>query len=196
MVIFYSAGHNPSTPGATSGGIQEYYVCKDILEQIRLLSPASYFVPSLPLAEKIAWVNERCQPDDRAIEIHANIGFPSRKRAEGYYYGANVDLALDYAQRVASVMGNGAVALSDTLTAVGSLGWCRNLRCRSALIEIGYLSNAEERAKMTDANMQRKIAEAIVGEVVPQPSKFDAILAVLKAFLPEELFTKVKPYFV
>jgi len=198
MAYFYSAGHNPTDKGATAVGIFEHDICRAIVEQIRLLSPTSLFVPSDSLDKKIKWVNERCSPDDVAVEIHANIGFPSKKGAEGYYYShpTNLNLAIDYSLRVAKVMGNGSAVFPDTHSAVGQLGWCRKLKCKSVLLEIGYLSNTEERAKMINVDMQRKIAEAIVGVVVPQQSKWEALLAVLKAFLPADLFEKVKPHFV
>ena len=84
MNLFFSAGHFPEAKGARVNGIDEY----DLNVRFANARLNGVLVPSLPLKDKIVWVNERCAPDDVAIEFHCNTnGFPSRRGTEVYYYG-------------------------------------------------------------------------------------------------------------
>ncbi|WP_077857736.1 N-acetylmuramoyl-L-alanine amidase [Clostridium sp. BL-8] len=115
------------------------------------------------------------------ISIHHNAvdGIPTAEGVETYYsvhpkdaaYGGDLDsdkiekskeIAQAINDKIANEIGaNNRGIKSDANAAVGSLFVLRNTKMPGILIEVGFISNAEEAARCADPNSQQKIAEAI-----------------------------------
>lgn len=74
-----------------------------------------------------------------------------------YFYSQSKELAKDVVESLAKETGfknNGAKAQSFAVV--------RNTNCPAILVEVGYIINPEDNAKLIDKNYQNKIAEAIL----------------------------------
>ena len=91
------------------------------------------------MVESIAWIDNRCRPEDVAIEMHADaFSNPQLRGVSGFYIGSNpkgkseADLILNgYLGWYPKIPNRGAKA--DTKVGVGSLGFCRCVTIPSLL---------------------------------------------------------------
>jgi hypothetical protein len=91
------------------------------------------------LVESIAWINNRCRPEDVAREMQADaFSNPQVRGASRFYMGSNpkrkseADLILNgYLRRCPEIPNRDAKA--DTEVGVGSLGFCRRVTIPSLL---------------------------------------------------------------
>jgi len=158
--IFVSAGHggfegNLRDVGAVAFGTteaQEIILTRDLLvAELRQRSIETFSVPdSLSLVQSIAWINDRCQAGDVALELHADaFSSPKARGASAFYIGSNprrkadADLILNgYLRRIPEMPNRGAKA--DTEAGVGSLAFCRRVAIPSLLIELGFLTSPDD----------------------------------------------------
>ncbi len=158
--IFVSAGHggfegNLRDVGAVAFGTteaQEIILTRDLLvAELRQRSIETFSVPdSLSLVQSIAWINDRCQAGDVAVELHADaFSSPKARGASAFYIGSNprrkadADLILNgYLRRIPEMPNRGAKA--DTEAGVGSLAFCRRVAIPSLLIELGFLTSPDD----------------------------------------------------
>ena len=176
--LYISAGHSPDNVGAVVGGIKEY----DLNQKIADARINGVLVPTGTLRSKIDWVNERATPDDLAIEIHHNTNnYPSKRGVEVYYADdRDKELAIALDRAVSNKMGSrlggthkldeyrelgcsddlGAI-VHDSLSAVGSLGWCRQIKCPAVILEVGYMTNPSDLDMILSLDTPRIVAEAI-----------------------------------
>lgn len=84
-MIYLSAGHNPSAPGAAWKGFVEHAEATLWVSSIRDWYPQCVVVPSLSLNSKIAWVNKRASPLDLLVEVHFNAAAPGARGCETLY---------------------------------------------------------------------------------------------------------------
>jgi len=158
--IFVSAGHGGfegslRDSGAIAFGTteaQEMILTRDLLvAELRQRGIDTFSVPDiLSLVETIAWINNRCQPGDVAVEMHADaFSSPDARGASAFYIGSNpkrkadADLILNgYLRRCPEIPNRGAKA--DTEAGVGSLGFCRRVNIPSLLIELAFLTNIDD----------------------------------------------------
>ncbi|NJL68753.1 MAG: N-acetylmuramoyl-L-alanine amidase [Microcoleus sp. SM1_3_4] len=152
--IFVSAGHggfegNLRDPGAIAFGTteaQELILIRDLLvPELRRRNLTVFSVPdTLSLVQTIAWINERSQAGDVAVETHIDaFSSPRARGASAFYIGSNprrkadADLILNgYLRRIPEMPNRGAKA--DTAAGVGSLAFCRRVNIPSLLIELGF----------------------------------------------------------
>jgi N-acetylmuramoyl-L-alanine amidase len=158
--IFVSAGHGGFEDGVRDSGAiafgtteaQELISIRDVLvPELRQRGINTFSVPdTLSLVETIAWINNRCQPGDVALEMHADAFSSSKVRgASAFYIGSNptrkadADLLLNaYLRRCPEVPSRGAKP--DTEAGVGSLGFCRRVNIPSVLIELGFITSPDD----------------------------------------------------
>ncbi|MBD1826927.1 N-acetylmuramoyl-L-alanine amidase [Microcoleus vaginatus GB1-A2] len=158
--IFVSAGHGGfegslRDPGAIAFGTteaQELILTRDLLvAELQQRGIETFSVPDiLSLVETIAWINNRCRPEDVAVELHADaFSNPQVRGASAFYIGSNpkrkadADLILNgYLRRCPEIPNRGAKA--DTEADVGSLAFCRGVSIPSLLIELGFLTNPDD----------------------------------------------------
>ena len=158
--IFVSAGHggfegNLRDSGAIAFGTteaQEMILTRDlVVTELQKRGITTFSVPdTLSLVETIAWINNRCQPGDVAVEMHADaFSSPQVRGASAFYIGSNptrkadADLLLNaYLRRCPEVPNRGAKP--DTEAGVGSLGFCRRVNIPSVLIELGFITSPDD----------------------------------------------------
>lgn len=159
--IFISAGHGGlengvTDPGSIVGSVTEaaemIQIRDLIVPELRSRGFTVLAVPDdLSAAQTINWINARCRPDDVALEIHAGAFNNTAARGGSVFYIANNDTRKSHAEllllallrRVPQLPSRGA--RPDTTTGTGSLAFCRQIGCPSLLMEVGYLTNADDR---------------------------------------------------
>jgi hypothetical protein len=178
--IFISAGHGGRENGAYDPGsivagtteAREMILTRDlILTEVRSRQFEVLSVPDdLSTTTSIDWIRARARPTDIALEIHAEA-FPNPSvRGSSIYYIANNDqrkqhaelLLLSLLRRVPQLPNRGAKP--DTAMGIGSLAFCRLLTCPSLYLEIGFLSNPDDRFIIQ--NRRRDVATGIADGLV------------------------------
>lgn len=192
--IFLSAGHGGfeggrRDPGAVVAGTteaQEMILLRDlIVPELRSRGFTVLSVPDdLSLQDSISWINARARSGDVALEIHADaFSSPSARGATSFYIAGNSErkahaelLLLALLRRVPQLPSRGAKP--DTATGVGSLAFCRWVAIPSILLEVGFLTNPDDRFLLQNRrrDMALGIADglaawsrAISGEPTPVP---------------------------
>ncbi len=170
--IFISAGHGgieagSRDPGSIAGNTteaQEMILLRDlVVPELRSRGFEVLSVPDdLSSAETIQWINARVRPGDVALEIHADAySNPTVRGATAFYIANNTErknhaelMLLALTRRVPSLPNRGAKP--DTATGIGRVAFCRDTFLPSILMEVGFLSNPEDRALIQ--NRRRDIA--------------------------------------
>ncbi|MBD2464560.1 N-acetylmuramoyl-L-alanine amidase [Oscillatoria sp. FACHB-1407] len=160
--IFISAGHGgfegrTRDPGSVVGNTteaQEMILIRDLVApELRSRGFEVLSVPDdLSSMQTLDWINARARTGDVALEIQANAFSNPATRGTSVYYISNNDqrkahaelLLLALLRRVPQLQSRGAKA--DTTAALGSLVFCRQVVPPSLLMEIGFLSNPDDRA--------------------------------------------------
>lgn len=152
--IFLSAGHNLNDPGAVVPKTTE---SKEVIQTRNLIAQelenrgATFvLVPdSLSLKETIKWINDRANSGDVALEIHCNTSNGSRRGAEAFYdvnsqqRRKDAELILDkLGQEVPGLKIQGAKP--DTMSFRQKLGFCRNIKIPSVLVELCFIDNPQD----------------------------------------------------
>lgn len=154
--IFISAGHGAGDPGAVAGGTteaQEMILLRDqIVPELRsrgfeVLSAPDDQSPS----QKLSWINARTLTGDVAIEIHADAyENPGTRGATVFYIAGNTErknqadiLLLALLRRLPQLPNRGAKP--DTATGTGRVAFCRQVSIPSLLMEVGFLTNPDDR---------------------------------------------------
>ncbi len=158
--IFISAGHGGFEAGLRDRGA----IVASITEAEELLATRDLIVAELKsrgigveapgddlsLIDTIAWINARASRQDVALEIHMDAFANTNARgASAYYIANNSDrkrqaemLINSLIRRVPELPSRGAKP--DTSSAVGRLGFCRDLIPPSMLVELGFLTSPQD----------------------------------------------------
>ncbi len=177
--IFLSAGHGGPTgasdPGAIAGGTteaQQMILLRDqIASELRSRGAEVLSVPDdLTLRQTIDWINPRARTGDVALEIHADaFSNPNVRGASCFYIANNSErkqhaeqLLLALLRRLPELPSRGAKP--DTATGVGSLAFCRQVAIPSLLLEVGFLTNSQDRDLII--NQRREMARGIADGLV------------------------------
>jgi hypothetical protein len=179
--IFISAGHG----GIESGGFDSGTVAGGTTESKEMeltrnlivseLTSHNAKVLSIPdklsLRESIAWINARAEQGDVALEIHADEASPSARGASVFYIDGN-DERRDDARVMLNKLIDGVRGLTrhgsgvkpDTDSEPGSLGICRQVTVPSLLMEVGFLSNTQDRDLLQNnrSDFSRAIANGLL----------------------------------
>lgn len=173
--VFISAGHGGMEngrvdPGAIAGGTteaQQMILLRDqVVVELRRLGQDVLAVPDdLSLKQSIAWINGRARSGDVALEIHADAFDNPTVRGASIFYIANNDerrrqaeqILMALLRRVPQLPSRGAKP--DTATAVGRLGICRQVIVGSMLLEVGFLTNPDDRSLLI--NQRQAMAQGI-----------------------------------
>ncbi|MBW4559418.1 MAG: N-acetylmuramoyl-L-alanine amidase [Trichormus sp. ATA11-4-KO1] len=173
--IFISAAHGGKEaggidPGSIAGGTteaREMILLRDlIVTELRARSFDVLAVPDdLSATETIAWINSRGRRVDVALEIHTNAASSPTVRGASVYYIANNQerksngelLLMGLLRRVTQLPNRGVKP--DTDSGLGSLAFCRQIIIPSLLMQVGFLSNPEDRSLLQ--NRRRDFALGI-----------------------------------
>ncbi|HEY9635503.1 MAG TPA: N-acetylmuramoyl-L-alanine amidase [Coleofasciculaceae cyanobacterium] len=159
--IFISAGHGGieqggRDPGSVVGGTteaQEMILLRDqIVPELRSRGFEVLSVPDdLSLTQTIGWINSRGRSGDVALEIHADAySNPNIRGSAVFYIANNTDrknhadlMLLALVRRLPQLPNQGAKP--DTSTGIGRISFCRDTTIPSLLMEVGFLSNPDDR---------------------------------------------------
>ncbi|MCY7286221.1 MAG: N-acetylmuramoyl-L-alanine amidase, partial [Cyanobacteria bacterium CAN_BIN43] len=173
--------------GAVVAGVneaQEMILLRDLIVQtLRSRNYDALAVPDdLSLQQTLDWVNSRAVIGDIALEIHANAFSDTTTRGIAVFYLANNEerksqaelLLQTYIRRVPKMPSRGAQP--DTQTGLGNLAFCRQVVIPSLLMEVGLLTNPDDRRiiQTQRQDVALGIAEDLatwsLGRVPPAPS--------------------------
>jgi N-acetylmuramoyl-L-alanine amidase/Mannosyl-glycoprotein endo-beta-N-acetylglucosaminidase len=178
--IFISAAHGGKEggridPGAIAGGTteaREMILLRDlVVTEMRSRNLEIFAVPDdLSAAQTIEWINSRGRRVDVALEIGADSASnPDVRGASVFYIGNNNErrknaelLLLGLLGRVPQLPNRGLKP--DTDSGLGSLIFCRQTAIPSLLMQVGFLSNPEDRSLLQ--NRRRDFALGIVDGLV------------------------------
>ncbi|MDZ7962372.1 MAG: N-acetylmuramoyl-L-alanine amidase [Aulosira sp. DedQUE10] len=160
--IFISAAHGGKEaggidPGTIAGGTteaKEMILLRDlIVTELRARSFEVLSVPDdLSATDTIAWINSRGRSTDVALEIHADAASSPNVRGASVFYIATNDqrksnaelLLVGLLRRVPQLPNRGV--RPDTDSGLGKLVFCRQTAIASLLMQVGFLSNPEDRS--------------------------------------------------
>lgn len=159
--IFISAGHGGiekggRDPGSVVGNTseaQEMILLRDqVVPELRSRGFEVLSVPDdLSSSQSIQWINSRSRPNDVALEIHADAySNPDVRGATAFYIANNTErknhadlMLLALIRRLPQLPNRGAKP--DTATGIGRISFCRDTNLPSLLLEVGFLSNPDDR---------------------------------------------------
>jgi hypothetical protein len=187
--IFISAAHGGREargidPGAIAGGTteaREMILLRDlIVTELRARNLEVLAVPDdLSAAQTITWINSRGRRGDVALEIQADAAnSPSVRGASVFYIANNSDrrsnaeqLLVALLRRVPQLPNRGVKP--DTDSGLGSLAFCRQTTLPALVMQVGFLSNPEDRALLQ--TRRRDFALGIVDGLVTWSRVIDPI---------------------
>jgi hypothetical protein len=172
--IFLSAGHGGIEDGVRDPGViisgtteaQEMILLRDqVVPLARSQGLEVLTVPDdLGLQDTIDWINSRSRPDDVALELHADNTVTTTRGAAVFYIAQNQErqahaemLLLYLLRQVPQLPTRGAKP--DTQSGLGRLAFCRQVRVPSLLMEVGNLSNPQDRFVIQ--NQRRELAAGL-----------------------------------
>ncbi|MTJ55752.1 cell wall hydrolase [Anabaena sp. UHCC 0253] len=173
--IFISAAHGGTEagrndPGAIAGGTteaKEMIFLRDlIVTELRTRNLEVLAVPDdLSAAQTIVWINSRARSLDITLEIHADAASSPSVRGASVFYIAGNDQRKKNAEtvlmgllgRVPQLPNRGVKP--DTDSGLGSLQFCRQTKIAALLMQVGFISNPEDRALLQ--NRRRDLAIGI-----------------------------------
>jgi N-acetylmuramoyl-L-alanine amidase len=159
--IFISAGHGGMEEGGRDPGAivadtteaQEMILLRDqVVPELRSRGFEVLSVPDdLSSSQSIQWINSRARPSDVALEIHADaFSNPNARGATVFYIANNTErknhselMLLALVRRLPQLPNQGAKP--DTATGIGRIAFCRDTVLPSLLMEVGFLSNPDDR---------------------------------------------------
>jgi hypothetical protein len=190
--IFISAAHGGyegtaidigSAAGDTTEA-KEMILLRDlVVTELRARNAEVLAVPDeLSARQTIEWINTRYRSGDVSLEIHAEAYYNPTARGACVYYIANNTsrkanaelLLLGLLRRVPQLPSRGVKP--DTETAFGSLLFCRSVVSPSLQMEVGYLTNPDDRYLLQNRrrDMALGIADGLVawvnGTALPSPT--------------------------
>jgi hypothetical protein len=173
--IFISAGHGgieqgTRDQGSVAGGTteaQEMILLRDlIVPELRSRGFEVLSVPDdLSSSQTIQWINSRGKTGDVALEIHADaFSNPDVRGASVFYITNNTErknhaelLLLALIRRLPQLPNRGTKP--DTSTGTGRISFCRDTTLPSLLMEVGFISNPDDRSLLQ--NRRRDMALGI-----------------------------------
>jgi hypothetical protein len=142
-----------------------------VVSELRSRQSEVLSVPDdLSLPQAVNWINTRVRPEDVALEIQANAFSNPSVRGTSVFYIANNSqrkrnaelLLLALLRKVPQLLNRGVKP--DTAIGVGSLTFCRQVIPPSLRLDVGFLTNSDERFLMQ--NRRREMATGIVDGLI------------------------------
>jgi N-acetylmuramoyl-L-alanine amidase len=184
--IFLSAAHGgfengTRDPGTVAGGTteaKEMIQIRDlVVAQLRSRTLDILAVPDeLSQVQSIDWINTRARIGDVALEIQANgASNPSVRGASIYYIAANSQRKSDAEMVIMSLLRRfpqlpNRGAIPDTATGLGRLIFCRWISIPSMSMELGFLTNPDDRILIQNrrGDMAMGIADGLASWIRPR----------------------------
>ncbi|PSL40664.1 N-acetylmuramoyl-L-alanine amidase [Planomicrobium soli] len=171
-VVYLDPGHGGKDGGAAANGIVEKDLVLDISLRVeQLLQNAGFTVLMtrrtdifLELAERTRLAN--ASNADLFVSIHANAFNGSAKGIETFWYDKH---EAEESKRLANEIQKNLVeqtGLSDRRVAQGNYHVIRETEAPSALVEVGFIDNAIDAAKLKLAEYKQRAAEGIFAGIL------------------------------
>lgn len=171
--IVIDAGHGNQDPGTVGNGLQEKNIVLDVAQRVeRLLQNDGADVlmtrssdTFLSLEERAKFANNNVA--DIFVSIHANAATnTSANGTETYWNKTNAaqesrELATKIQERLIQKLGT-----NDRGVREAGFYVIKHTKMPSVLVEIGFVSNAEEAKKLADSGFRQQAAEAIYEGIV------------------------------
>lgn len=147
-MIYLSAGHHPSAPGAAWKGFVEHKEAMIWVWSISDWLPEAVIVPPVELSRKIAWVNKRASVNDFLVEVHFNAAAPGARGCETLYAPGSIR-GRSTAEKIQSVLERFFVGRGikegwyQQDPRRGPLALLARTKCTSIIIEPEFVYNAE-----------------------------------------------------
>ena len=158
--IFVSAGHGGYEDGVLDPGYvlgntteaAQMKLLRDmVLAELRAQGYDAVQVPDdLSAAQTITWINDRCVPQDVALELHAGVFPDTTVRGAAVFYVVNnqarknqAEVMLTNLLKSVPQLPNRGV-LPDTKFTSGSAAFCRQIGCPSLLMEVITITNSAD----------------------------------------------------
>lgn len=164
--IFVDAGHGGKDPGALGGEYKESDIALQIALKIKSDDPNFEFKYSRT-SDTYPTIGERCrmanaEKADVFVSIHLNAAANfTAQGIETLCYsasGKSYELAKTVQEELVKVTG----AINRGVKIRPDLGVLRGTNMPAILVEVGFISNTEERKKLINERYQDKIAATIV----------------------------------
>jgi N-acetylmuramoyl-L-alanine amidase/Mannosyl-glycoprotein endo-beta-N-acetylglucosaminidase len=184
--IFISAAHGGKEsglldPGAVVAGTseaQEMILLRDlVVSEIRSKGVEVLSVPDeLSFRQSLDWINVRGKRDDVAIELHADSANNPQVRGMTAFHITNNDARKQQANLILAALTKRLPKLPsqgakpDNTTGLGSLAFCRLVNTPSLVVQVGFLTNPDDRFILQ--NQRREMALALAEGLI---SWLDAI---------------------
>jgi len=168
-LVMLSAGHGNRDPGAVNADlslsehVEAYKITWMLRDQLERRGVKTEFISCFQtLTRKIAVVNYRCEDAIKpaaAIEIHFNsAAVDTAHGTEVLHYGASTkELAARISRKIAVAIGTrdrGPKVRPD-------LGWLKLTKCPAVIVEVSFINNPTEAAKILEPGFHGKVAAAI-----------------------------------
>lgn len=179
-VIAIDPGHGGPDPGATRGDLKEKDIVLDLgfklRDQLASAGAVTYLTresdadladqnPTLPggrkrrdISRRVELVNQ-WQPD-AVLSLHVNAIGSRRWRGAQVFYPADDPQAEQLAEAIQSALTR-VLKNTNRVAKVGDYRVLNDSKCPAVLVEIGFISNPEEAALLTQESYQQKIVWAI-----------------------------------
>ncbi|CAM3488339.1 MULTISPECIES: N-acetylmuramoyl-L-alanine amidase [Brevibacillus] len=178
--ILIDVGHGGVDSGTTYGSLHEKDINLQVAKELyRQLTDAGYKVAlnrseDIALSEENRWLNNRSRhlrdlaqrrnlakliDPQLMISLHVNWSSDSKRRGPLMLYQSN-EQSYMLAQLLQSSL-NRLAETSHKPVKGKTYYMLRHNYCPSVIVEMGFISNARDRAMMTDSTGQKKLAQAI-----------------------------------
>lgn len=171
LLIVIDPGHGGKDPGAIGrGGLQEKEIVLDISQQInKILDKQGLKVMLTRSTDEFISLEGRTQIANRAgadlfVSIHANsinLSRPDVNGLQNYYYKNGKKLAETVHRNVLR-----SVNIQDRGVHKARFYVLRHSDMPSVLVELGYVTGANDAAKLKDPSFRRQMAEAIARGII------------------------------
>ena len=176
-VIELDPGHGGDDPGACAGGLREcdiaYKIALQLKSQLENAGAKVVFTydknvsPVPNIKERRLWAEENAP--DMYIAIHLNSSTSTGAKGSSVYYYKNYSGPLAKCisvQLPSTVKNNHGYGLENDGCHFYPFKVTRIETCPSVLVEVGFISNSNERAMMNTASGQKYIAQGIYNGIV------------------------------
>ncbi|MGN0887235.1 MAG: N-acetylmuramoyl-L-alanine amidase [Candidatus Spyradenecus sp.] len=166
--IVLDAGHGGKDPGACSGKYHEADAALAIAKQVGTRLKAKGYEVRYTRTKDVAFsLSERCRmannwDADYFVSIHLNASEnPKAHGVEVLRYPIVGSATKELANSIQAALVDATGFYDRGVKLRGDLYVLKHTRCPAALVECGFLTNADERKQLVSAAGQKRIAEAI-----------------------------------
>ncbi|MCG3084499.1 N-acetylmuramoyl-L-alanine amidase [Anoxybacillus sp. LAT_35] len=174
-IIVVDAGHGGKDPGSLSNGANEKDVVLEVAKLLKgklekagatvVMTRETDVYPTLQDRVDIAKNNYA----EMFVSIHTNSATNTSAKGAEVYYDSSTNPNAEESKKLAQYIQEEIVRMANMVdrgVKNSGLYVLRNNSVTSVLVELGFISNAEDRAKLTSAEYQNIYAEAIYQGIV------------------------------